>query len=83
MIRATFNTEIGAEELTVHEHPYWVLGFGGGVQRVAAYADSLADLQARWGESLSDATLTEVDEYLFNDRFPCPDWFGRVDVDLD
>ncbi len=60
------------------KHPYWCTGYAmdGGYSIVVSYADNEQYIYQNWPEA-TDLDIEEVDEYLFTDRFPKPDWFDE------
>lgn len=56
------------------KHPYWCTGYGDGYATVVAYADNEEEILKNWPEA-EDIDSEEAEDYLFNDRFPKPDWF--------
>lgn len=55
-------------------HPYWCTGFGNGYSIVVAYADNEQQILDLWPEA-RELHSTEVEGYVFTDRFEKPDWF--------
>ena len=58
------------------KHPYWISGYGEGFSIVISYADSIAYIFENWPEA-EFLEVTEVEKYVFTDRFPRPEWFSE------
>ena len=56
------------------KHPWWCSGTGDGYAIIISYADDEQYILDNWPEA-EDLDCEEVDKYMFNDRFPKPDWF--------
>jgi hypothetical protein len=78
MIRARFNAD-GSDWRPVNwpiKHPCWCTGYSAsGDSVVVAYADDEAEILHNWPEAVN-IEIDHVDEYMFTDRFPKPDWFN-------
>ena len=61
------------------QHPYWVTGWSGSRSWVVSYADSVDQLLKVWPDAES-LDVDEVTGYVFNDRFPRPDWFKEPTI---
>ena len=55
-------------------HPYWCTGESEFDFILVAYADAEDQLLEFWPEA-RDLDIEEVDDYVFTDRFPRPEWF--------
>ncbi len=82
MIRARFSL-VGVKDwrpvVWPIKHPYWVSGYDSADQPViVAYADDEAEILRLWPEAELPISSDVVDEYVFSDRFPKPDWFEEV-----
>ncbi len=58
-------------------HPFWITGYGDKHSVVVAYADDEKYIKDNWPEA-TDLEVQPVNEYLFTDRFPKPEWFNAV-----
>lgn len=56
------------------KHPYWCTGQGEDYFIICAYVDSEAQLLKLWPEAYDIDLGSEVQDYVFTDRFPKPDW---------
>lgn len=56
------------------QHPYWCSGYGDDYAVVVSYADDEAYILRNWPEA-THLDIEEVEDYVFNSRFPKPDWF--------
>jgi hypothetical protein len=59
------------------KHPYWCSGYGDNYSVVVAYADNEEEILKNWPEA-TEIESTEVDSYVFSDRFPKPDWLTET-----
>ncbi len=58
------------------KHPYWITGSGVGYSIVVSYADDEEYIRENWPEA-KDLEVTDVDGYVFTDRFPRPNWLPK------
>lgn len=58
------------------KHPWWCSGYGQGYSIVISYADDEQYIMDNWPEA-ADLDSTQVDSYMFTDRFPKPEWFNE------
>ena len=59
------------------KHPYWCTGYDSQERAViVAYADNLDQIRCLWPEA-EDLDPTDVDGYVFTDRFKKPEWFKK------
>jgi hypothetical protein len=83
MIRVRFKTD--AEDYRPVTwpllHPYWCTGHGDGYAIIVAYADNSEQILELWPEAF-DLDVTQVEGYVFTDRFPKPDWFKPENTDV-
>lgn len=56
------------------KHPYWCTGTSDDSHIIVAYADNEEEILNNWPEA-ENLDSTEVQEYVFTDRFQKPDWF--------
>jgi hypothetical protein len=78
MIRARFYTDLDdfrPVEWPI-KHPYWSTGYNSTNSIVVAYADDLAEVLRLWPDA-EDIGVEEVTEYVFNSRFPKPEWLSQ------
>ena len=78
MLRIRFHTDAD-DYRPLHwpiEHPYWCSGEdGNGLYSILiSYADNEEYIYLNWPEA-TELDIEEVEEYVFTDRFPKPDWF--------
>lgn len=56
------------------KHPYWCSGCSGNNSIVISYADDVEYIYEHWPEA-EDLDIDEVEDYVFTDRFPVPEWW--------
>lgn len=56
------------------KHPYWCSGYSGDNSIVISYADDVDYIYEHWPEA-EDLDIDEVEDYVFTDRFPVPEWW--------
>jgi hypothetical protein len=78
MIRARFTVDVGDYRPVVWpvKHPYWCTGYGSHGPVLVAYADNEGEILTNWPEA-ENIESEPVSEYMFNSRFPRPDWFTQ------
>lgn len=61
--------------------PYWCTGYGDGYSTVVAYLPPDEPLTFWWPEA-TNVDAEEVDEIVFSDRFPEPEWWADVKAQM-
>lgn len=56
------------------QSPYWCTGENDSYFVLVAYINSVEELNSLWPEA-SNIECEEVDEIVFSDRFPKPNWY--------
>jgi len=81
MIRARFEANfLDPRPITFPPpHPWWCTGYAGDASYsiVVAYADNEDQILEYWPEAANIDIQENQTEYLFNSRFPKPDWFTQ------
>lgn len=77
MLRVRFHIDIDDPRPITFptKHPYWMSGKADGRYVMISYADKEEDILQLWPEA-ENLESTEAEQYMFNDRFPKPDWFS-------
>ncbi len=56
--------------------PYWITGWADDFSTVVAYVNREDQVRDYWPEA-ENIECVEVDEIVFTDRFPKPDWWAE------